>query len=90
MRQAVLRHRSQLPDVHRLQSLSERDHADLWSSQTFYRAMSLVNGGRAIEGDLFAGLRQPSEADEEQADGQVELDKPAVVTQTRTPEWEVG
>jgi LmbE family N-acetylglucosaminyl deacetylase len=29
----------------------------LWGSQEFYRAMSLVNGGRARETDLFEGLR---------------------------------
>jgi LmbE family N-acetylglucosaminyl deacetylase len=29
----------------------------LWDSQTFFRAMSLVNSGRAVEDDLFAGIR---------------------------------
>jgi LmbE family N-acetylglucosaminyl deacetylase len=28
-----------------------------WGEQTFYRAYSLVNGGRKLETDLFAGLR---------------------------------
>jgi len=32
-------------------------HRALWGGQTFYRAMSLVNDGRAIEDDLFAGPR---------------------------------
>lgn len=29
----------------------------LWGTQEFDRALSLVNGGRAKESDLFAGLR---------------------------------
>lgn len=37
--------------------LSEADHAGLWGTQEFYRAMSLVNGGRRRETDLFEGLR---------------------------------
>ncbi len=32
-------------------------HAILWGKQTYYRVFSLVNGGRTVEGDLFAGLR---------------------------------
>ena len=40
-----------------LAALPEADHCALWGVQTFYRAVSLVNGGRAIEHDLFAGLR---------------------------------
>jgi hypothetical protein len=37
--------------------LSEQRHRGLWGSQEFYRVMSLVNGGRGRETDLFAGLR---------------------------------
>ena len=40
-----------------LAHLSEEHHRGLWGSQEYYRAMSLVNGGRAKEGDLFDGLR---------------------------------
>jgi hypothetical protein len=29
----------------------------LWDQALYYRAYSTVNGGRAIETDLFAGLR---------------------------------
>lgn len=54
---AVVCHRSQLPDYPR-QAVSDDDLAALWAGQTFYRAMSLVNGGRAIEDDLFEGLRR--------------------------------
>jgi len=37
--------------------LSVEQHKALWGEQTFYRAFSLVNGGRAVEYDLFEGLR---------------------------------
>jgi hypothetical protein len=40
-----------------LGNLSEADHRGLWGTQQFYRAMSLVNGGRVREGDLFEGIR---------------------------------
>jgi LmbE family N-acetylglucosaminyl deacetylase len=54
---AVACHRSQLPEYERLAGLPDELHARLWGMQTLYRALSLVNGGRAAEGDLFAGLR---------------------------------
>ncbi len=53
---AIAAHQSQVPDD-LWQSLSESFHQQLWREQTFYRALSFVNGGRAIEDDLFAGLR---------------------------------
>jgi LmbE family N-acetylglucosaminyl deacetylase len=55
--QAISCHRSQLPGYQSLQTLSEHQHRQLWGAQAFYRAFSLVNGGRDIERDLFAGLR---------------------------------
>ncbi len=55
--QAVKCHRSQLPDYQKLKALPAAYHAQLWASQTYYRALSLVNGGREVEDDLFAGLR---------------------------------
>ncbi len=55
--QAVSCHRSQLPGYSKLEHLSEEQHTALWGSRSFYRAFSLVNGGRKIEDDLFAGLR---------------------------------
>jgi LmbE family N-acetylglucosaminyl deacetylase len=55
--QAVECHRSQLPDYQWLKTLPDEAHATLWATQTYYRAMSLVNGGREVEDDLFAGLR---------------------------------
>jgi len=54
---AVRCHESQMATYGRLAELSEDDHRRLWGTQEFYRAMSLVNGGRARENDLFAGLR---------------------------------
>ena len=55
--QAISAHRSQLADYGRLQELTATEHARLWRRQYFYRVFSLVNGGRAVEDDLFAGLR---------------------------------
>ncbi len=37
--------------------LSDENHKAIWGTQEFYRAFSLVNGGRARESDLFEGLR---------------------------------
>jgi LmbE family N-acetylglucosaminyl deacetylase len=54
---AVRCHETQLAVYQRLGELTPADHEALWGTQTFYRAMSLVNGGRARESDLFAGLR---------------------------------
>jgi LmbE family N-acetylglucosaminyl deacetylase len=55
--QAIACHRSQLPGFQRLKGPVDEDHAAVLASQTFYRALSVVNGGRAVEDDLFAGLR---------------------------------
>jgi LmbE family N-acetylglucosaminyl deacetylase len=54
---AVQCHESQMMIYGALGHLSEEDHAGLWGRQELYRAMSLVNGGRERETDLFAGLR---------------------------------
>ena len=55
--EAVACHKTQLPNYAALTGLSEEEHKVLWGLQTFYRAFSLVNGGREIEHDLFEGLR---------------------------------
>jgi LmbE family N-acetylglucosaminyl deacetylase len=55
---AVKQHRSQLPLYARLQALPEDRHRYLWGTQEYYRALSVVNGGRTKETDLFAGLQQ--------------------------------
>ena len=54
---AVSCHQSQIATYRRLQQLSPEEHAALWGHQSFYRAFSTVNGGRARETDLFEGLR---------------------------------
>ncbi len=55
---AIACHRSQLPEpmFSTLAHLAPEQHQLFWGRQCFYRAYSLVNGGRAVEQDLFAGL----------------------------------
>jgi LmbE family N-acetylglucosaminyl deacetylase len=55
--QAASCHRSQLPNHDELAQLPEEMQLKFWGCQTFYRAFSLVNGGRRVEHDLFEGLR---------------------------------
>ena len=55
--QAAACHRSQLPDYERLSQLPEDVFLRFWGCQTYYRAFSLVNGGRQVEHDLFEGIR---------------------------------
>jgi hypothetical protein len=56
--ESILCHKSQLPGLGPLTNLPEAETRRLLSLQgTFYRAMSLVNGGRKVETDLFEGLR---------------------------------
>jgi LmbE family N-acetylglucosaminyl deacetylase len=54
---AISCHRTQLPAYHLLEQLSEEQRKRLWETQCYYRAFSLVNGGRQLEEDLFEGLR---------------------------------
>ena len=56
---AVQCHRTQNAIYANLGNLTEAEHEAIWGSQTYYRVFSTVNGGRALETDLFAGLRQP-------------------------------
>ena len=53
---AVSCHESQVTAYGRLQDLTLEHHEGLWGRQSFYRAFSLVNGGRAHETDLFLGI----------------------------------
>jgi LmbE family N-acetylglucosaminyl deacetylase len=53
---AVSCHRSQLDGYERLGALSPEHHRRLWGRQSFYRAISTVNGGRTSETDLFEGV----------------------------------
>ena len=52
---AVSCHDSQLSVYQRLRDLPPEHHSTLWGTQSFYRAFSAVNGGRARETDLFEG-----------------------------------
>jgi LmbE family N-acetylglucosaminyl deacetylase len=54
---AVCCHETQVASYARLKELAPEHHEALWGTQEFYRALSLVNGGRALETDLFAGVR---------------------------------
>lgn len=53
---AIQCHQSQIGQ-YELDKLSDDQHRRLWGQGTFYRALSLVNGGRRVEHDLFEGLR---------------------------------
>jgi hypothetical protein len=54
---AVCCHRTQMAIYGQLEKLSPQHHEVLWGTQEYYRVFSTVNGGRAIETDLFDGLR---------------------------------
>jgi len=55
--EAILCHQSQLVAYRQLEHASKEHQEELWDTQTYYRAFSLVNGGRRVEDDLFEGLR---------------------------------
>ncbi|MGW8250283.1 MAG: PIG-L deacetylase family protein [Anaerolineales bacterium] len=55
--EAVLCHQSQIAEFGDLKGLDEEQQCRLWGVRTYYRAYSLVNGGREVENDLFAGIR---------------------------------
>ncbi len=57
--QAVLCHLTQHASLGEVEHLSEARQKTLLNVQTYYRVFSAVNGGRALETDLFAGLRSP-------------------------------
>jgi LmbE family N-acetylglucosaminyl deacetylase len=54
---AVSCHRTQMSIYKNLAGLADEHHRALWGVQEYYRAFSLVNGGRTCETDLFEGLR---------------------------------
>jgi LmbE family N-acetylglucosaminyl deacetylase len=54
--QAIACHHSQVAAYARLKDLSAEHQEALWGWQSFYRAFSSVNGGRAREDDLFEGI----------------------------------
>jgi LmbE family N-acetylglucosaminyl deacetylase len=55
---AVQCHRTQNAIYASLADLSDAEHERLWGSPAYYRVFSSVNGGRELETDLFAGLRE--------------------------------
>jgi LmbE family N-acetylglucosaminyl deacetylase len=55
---AVSCHESQVAAYGALKALSAEHHEALWGRQSFYRAFSTVNGGRARETDLFEGIKR--------------------------------
>jgi hypothetical protein len=54
---AVSCHETQMSVYRNLTDLTPDQHQALWGTQEFYRAFSLVNGGRQVETDIFEGLR---------------------------------
>lgn len=55
---AIACHVSQVEDLmEKLMELPKTNDHLVWTNQTFFRVFSLVNGGREVETDLFAGLR---------------------------------
>jgi hypothetical protein len=56
VQKAMLCHRSQLPGYSALIEWSLEELAKIFGIGHFYRAFSLVNGGRKVETDLFEGL----------------------------------
>jgi LmbE family N-acetylglucosaminyl deacetylase len=57
--QAILCHQSQVSEMPNLAKDCEHEHARLLGRQRFIRALSLVNGGRTVERDVFEGVRDP-------------------------------
>ena len=57
---AISCHESQVAAYERLKNLPAAHHEALWGAQSFYRALSLVNGGRAREASLFEGITRPA------------------------------
>lgn len=55
--QAVLCHQTQLPGYGPMAGLPQETLRLFWTEGTFVRIFSMVNGGRAVERDLFEGLR---------------------------------
>lgn len=57
VRSAMLCHKSQLPGYSPILEWPPEQLARIFGTSNFYRAFSLVNGGRKVETDLFEGLR---------------------------------
>jgi LmbE family N-acetylglucosaminyl deacetylase len=57
VQKAMLCHKSQIPGYSPIDTWPVAELAKIFGTGHFYRAFSLVNGGRKVETDLFAGLR---------------------------------
>jgi hypothetical protein len=57
VRDAIHCHKSQLPGYGPIGEWPVRELSKVFGTGHFYRAYSLVNGGRKVEMDLFEGLR---------------------------------
>lgn len=57
VQKAILCHKSQIPGYHPIDQWPLPRLAKIFGTGHFYRVFSLVNGGRTIETDMFAGLR---------------------------------
>jgi LmbE family N-acetylglucosaminyl deacetylase len=57
VQKAILCHKSQLPGYGPISEWSADELAKIFAIGNFYRAYSLVNGGRNVEADLFKGLK---------------------------------
>ena len=57
VQKAMLCHKSQIPGYHPIDQWSLPELARIFGTGHFYRAFSLVNGGRNVETDLFEGIR---------------------------------
>lgn len=57
VQKAMLCHKSQLPGYGPLAEWSVAELSRIFGTGNFYRAFSLVNGGREVETDLFEGCR---------------------------------
>ena len=57
VQKAMLCHKSQIPGYHPVDQWPLAELGKLFGTGHFYRAFSLVNGGRTVETDLFEGLR---------------------------------
>ena len=58
VQKAIRCHKSQLPGYGPIGGWSVEELGTIFRLGTFYRAFSLVNGGRKVETDLFEGLRE--------------------------------
>lgn len=57
VQKAIQCHKSQLPGYGQIAQWSLAELERIFGTGNFYRALSLVNGGRKVETDLFEGLR---------------------------------